>query len=264
MRVPADLRAKDSDLGRLMLRAPDGHVFPLKRVANIVAISGQPQIQRENLKRMVAVTARISGRSMGSVMTDVQKMLTDAHLPAGMMVELGGLYAQQQVAFRGLVAVFVAALGLVFMLLMLMYERFSVVLSIMAMPLLAIPAVFAGLWVTGMELNISSMMGMTMIIGIVTEAAIFYFSELQEEQAGGPGSHAVLVACGSNRMRPIVMTGLAAILTLLPLALAIGQGSGMQQPLAVAVISGLVVQPFLVLIVMPVLYSILAGKHNFS
>ena len=261
IRVPARLRQRDTDLVRLMLRAPDGHLFPLGRVATIVAVSGQPQIDRENLKRMLPVTGRISGRSMGPVMAEVRQGLTRLHLPPGVYYELGGLYAQQQQAFRGLVAVFVAALGLVFLLLLLLYERFGVVLAILAMPLLAIPAVFAGLWLTGMELNISSMMGMTMIVGIVTEAAIFYFSEFSDLPET-TDLHRRLVVAGSNRMRPIVMTGLAAILTLMPLALAIGQGSGMQQPLAVAVVSGLVVQPFLVLVVMPVIYSILGRQRR--
>jgi multidrug efflux pump subunit AcrB len=124
------------------------------------------------------------------------------------------------------------------------------------MPLLAVCAVFIGLWVTGIELNITAMMGMTMIVGIVTEVAIFFFSEFFDVAAGRPVSVA-LVEAGQNRMRPIAMTTLAAILTLLPLALAIGQGSSMQQPLAVAIIAGLVVQLPLVLLVMPSIFLLL-------
>jgi multidrug efflux pump subunit AcrB len=124
-----------------------------------------------------------------------------------------------------------------------------------------VSAVFVGLWLAGIELNISAMMGMTMIIGIVTEVAIFYFSEYNDlirEQS----FHLALIGAGKNRMRPITMTTFAAILTLLPLAFAIGQGSAMQQPLAVAIIAGLVVQLPLVLIVMPVLFSVLVGKPH--
>ncbi|MEQ1669025.1 MAG: efflux RND transporter permease subunit, partial [Sulfuriferula sp.] len=106
----------------------------------------------------------------------------------------------------------------------------------------------------GIELNISAMMGMTMIIGIVTEVAIFYFSEFRDLESRMSLSAALILA-GQNRMRPIAMTTFAAILTLLPLAFALGQGSGMQQPLAVAIIAGLLVQLPLVLIVMPVLYA---------
>lgn len=255
--IPYDQRAITPDVGKLLIRAPDGHMFPLKRVANIVPISGQPQIRRENLKRMVAVTGRISGRSMGSVIADIkQTMAQPDFLPKGMYFELGGMYAQQQIAFQGLIAVFISAIGLVFLLLLFMYESFRVALTILAMPLLAVSAVFTGLWLTGIELNISAMMGMTMIIGIVTEVAIFFFSEYRDLAGKMPFDRA-LINAGKNRMRPIVMTTLAAILTLLPLAFALGQGSAMQQPLAVAIVSGLIVQLPLVLIVMPALYRLL-------
>ena len=262
--TPQDQRAIVPDVGNLMIRAPDGHMFPLKRVARIVPVTGQPQIARENLKRMVAVTGRISGRSLGTVVADIQKvMATPNLLPKGMYYELGGLYKQQQIAFQGLMMVFAAALGLVFLLLLFLYESFRMALSILAMPLLAVSAVFVGLWLTGIELNISAMMGMTMIIGIVTEIAIFYFSEYRDLIEKMP-FHEALISAGKNRMRPIAMTTIAAILTLLPLAFAIGQGSAMQQPLAVAIIAGLTVQLPLVLIVMPVLFRIMGKPEQFS
>ncbi len=260
--IPKNQRAIVPDVGKLLIRAPDGHVFPLKRVASIVPVSGQPQITRENLKRMVAVTGRISGRSLGPVISDIQRvMATPNLLPKGMYFELGGLYKQQQIAFRGLMAVFAAAIGLVFLLLLFLYESFRMALAILAIPLLAVSAVFTGLWATGIELNISAMMGMTMIVGIVTEVAIFYFSEYRDLIRDLP-FHQALIEAGKNRMRPIAMTTFAAILTLLPLALAIGQGSAMQQPLAVAIIAGLAVQLPLVLVVMPVLYRIFGGKEG--
>lgn len=255
--MPQDQRAKIPDMEQLLIRAPDGHVLPLKRVAQFVPISGQPQINRDNLKRMVAVTARISGRSMGSVIADIQQVMAKPTLlPKGMYFELGGLYKQQQIAFQGLITVFVAAVGLVFLLLLFLYESFRTALAILAIPLLAVSAVFTGLWIADIELNISAMMGMTMIIGIATEVAIFYFSEFRDLVNTKP-IHQALIEAGINRMRPIIMTTLAAILTLLPLAFAIGQGSAMQQPLAVAIIAGLVVQLPLVLIVMPVLYYVM-------
>jgi multidrug efflux pump subunit AcrB len=262
--TPQDQRAIVPDIGKLLIRAPDGHVFPLRRVAQLVPVSGQPQIDRENLKRMVAVTGRISGRSLGPVIADIQKvMATPNLLPKGMYYELGGLYKQQQIAFKGLMAVFAAAVGLVFLLLLFLYESFRMALAIMAIPLLAVSAVFIGLWLAGIELNISAMMGMTMIIGIVTEVAIFYFSEYRDLFREMPFQQA-LIDAGKNRMRPIAMTTFAAILTLLPLAFAIGQGSAMQQPLAVAIISGLAVQLPLVLLVMPVLFSLLERRPEGS
>ena len=137
---------------------------------------------------------------------------------------------------------------------------------VLAASLVSTTAVFAGLWLTGIELNISSMMGMTMIVGIVTEVAIFYFSEFRQaelEQAEADLElHVALHEAGRHRTRPILMSTLAAILTLLPLALAIGQGSQMQQPLAVAIISGMLLQLPLVLLVMPVLYALLRRRDK--
>jgi CzcA family heavy metal efflux pump len=259
---PQELRKTERDVGGLMLRSPDGHVFPLKRVATIETITGQPQIVRENFKRMAAVTARISGRDLGSVMNDVKRIVgRPGFLPQNVYYELGGMYQQQQIAFRGLIIVFSAAVALVFLLLLVLYERFRVALSIIVMPLVAVSAVFIGLWITGIELNISAMMGMTMIVGIVTEVAIFYFSEYQD-LINNMDMKAALIEAGKNRMRPIAMTTIAAMLALMPLALAIGKGSQMQQPLAIAIISGLAVQLPLVLISMPVIFYLMQKKNQ--
>ncbi len=251
--VPHRIRASIEDLNHVLIAAPDGHKVALSRIAALHVLTGQPEINRDNLKTMVAVTARIEGRDMGSTVSDVRQALDASGLITGdTYYELGGLYRQQQIAFRGLMGVIVAAFFLVFALLLYLYERFDFALAIIAMPLLAMPAVFIGLWLTSIELNISAMMGMTMVVGIVTEVAIFYFSEYEMLLAAGGGAESLYEA-GVNRFRPIAMTTLAAILALVPLALGLGQGSAMQQPLAVAIISGLIVQMPLVLIVMPVL-----------
>ena len=120
------------------------------------------------------------------------------------------------------------------------------------------PAVFIGLWFTGIELNITAIMGMTMILGIVTEVSIFFFSEYQTLCQQGLSQQSALLNAGLNRLRPIMMTTVAAILALLPLALALGQGSAMQQPLAVTIIAGLLVQIPLVSIVTPLIYNVLS------
>ncbi len=255
--IPGDVRATVRDLENLRLRAPDGHLFPLKRITTITTITGQPQITRDDLKQMVAVTGRISGRDIGSVIRDVKSVLSGSGLvPNGVYYNLGGLYAQQQIAFAGLITVFVAAIALVFLLLLFLYESFPVTLAMMITTLLALLAVFIGLWLTNSEINISSMMGMTMLVGIVTEVAIFYFSEYHDLPDDLDRNTALIVA-GKNRMRPIAMTTFAAILALMPLALGIEPGSAMQQPLAIAIISGLVVQLPFVLILLPVLLIIL-------
>ncbi|MDB4909664.1 MAG: cusA [Gemmatimonadetes bacterium] len=260
--IPQALRMTENDVMALQLRAPDGHLFPLRRVATLEAVAGQPEIDRENLNQMIAVTARITGRDMGSTVADVVTALAQpGAVPKGVTYQLGGLYQQQQIAFRGLEIVFAAAALLVFLLLLFLYENFGLAFSVLATALLAVSAVFIGLWLTHIDLNISAIMGMTMIIGIVTEVAIFYFSE-QQEIAPSMEWRQSLIGAGQNRMRPIAMTTIAAILTLLPLAFALGQGSQMQQPLAIAIISGLVVQLPLVLCVMPVLFSLTQRRRN--
>ncbi len=176
-------------------------------------------------------------------------------LPPGVRYELGGLYQQQQIAFAGLARVFAAALVAEFVLLLFLYERFWLPLIIIACSLLSTTAVFTALWLTGVDLNITALMGMTMIIGIGTEMAIFYASEYAELAESLPPREALREA-SRNRLRPITMTTLAAILTLLPLALAIGQGSAIQQPLAIAIIAGLLLQFPLVLLAMPVLIGL--------
>ncbi len=260
--VPPALRSTQEQIANLWLRAPDGHRFPLRRIGSVRVLTGQPQITRDDLKRVVPVTGRISGRDLGSTLRDVRHALAAPGLvPGAMYYRLGGLYEQQQIAFRGLMAVMVAAIALVFLLLLFLYERFRVALAIMTAPLLSLTAVFIGLWASGIELNITAMMGMTMVVGIVTEVAIFYFSEYWALLSAGTDPYAALTQAGINRMRPIAMTTLAAALALLPLALGIGQGSAMQQPLAVAIIAGLSVQLPLVLVLMPVLFARLMRLH---
>ena len=177
-------------------------------------------------------------------------------IPAGATYRLGGLYEQQRIAFHGLLVVIIAAIALVFLLLLFLYENLRVAAAMLFTTMLVQAAVFMGLWLTHTELNITSIMGMTMIVGIATEVAIFYYSEYVEL----PGEQAAsqrLIAAGVNRMRAITMTTVAAILALLPLALGLGQGSAMQQPLAIAIIAGLIAQLPMVLVVLPTVLRLL-------
>jgi multidrug efflux pump subunit AcrB len=256
VRVPNATSMHDSGLGELPIRAADGHLFPLRRVASLTPVSGEPEISRDDLRPMIAVTARIENRGIGAAVDEVRKTLAQPGLlQAGVSYEMGGLYREQQIAFVGLAKVFAAALIAELVLLLVLYEQFWLPLIIIATSLLSTTAVFTALWVTGVELNVTALMGMTMIIGIATEMAIFYVSEYTE-LARSMNAHEALRAASRNRLRPITMTTLAAILTLLPLALAIGQGSGIQQPLAIAIVAGLVIQYPLVLLAMPVLIGL--------
>jgi multidrug efflux pump subunit AcrB len=222
-------------------------------VATISAETGQPEISREDLRRMATVTARIEGRDLGSTVNDVKKALDRSGiLPKEVPYVLGGVYEQQQLAFQSLTTILIAAIVLVFALLLFLYENFRVAVAMLFTTLLAIAGVYIGLLVTGTEFNITSRMGMTMVVGIVTEVAIFYYSEYQTL----PPDSQRYIQAGINRMRPIAMTTFAAILALLPLALGFGQGAAMLKPLAIAIISGLVFQLPLVLVVLPALLAL--------
>lgn len=250
----------EKTLNSLIFQAPDGHSFPLRRIASIERVLGEPSITRENLKRMVTVTGRLNNRDLGSAAAEIQKRIENGKLLSkGVYFTMGGLYAEQQSAFSQIRLVMATAAALVFVTLLLLYEDFLIASCILAMPLLAVPFIFFALFITKTQLNISSLMGLTMIIGIVTEVGIFYFSEFKDLEPEGDLSLG-LTKAGVNRMRPIAMTSLAAILTLLPLALGIGDGAAMQQPLAIVTVAGLLAQLPLVLIVMPVIYFLLKSR----
>ena len=260
VRLNGAAQLNSNELATLPVAAPNGALVPLSAIATFTTISGQPEITRENLQQVVDVTARLTGRGLGAGIADVKTALAKPGvLGPGVTYTLGGLYQQQQIAFAGLARVFAAALLAEFILLLVLYERFVWVFAIMATSLLSTTAVFTGLYVTGLELNITALMGMVMIVGIATEMAIFYVSEFQHLSEHMAPREA-LIAASSNRLRPIAMTTLAAILTLMPLALDLGQGAGMQQPLAVAIIAGLLVQFPLVLLALPVLLSLVSRQ----
>jgi len=209
--LPPGLRQYDDQLADMPIRAPDGHVFPLGRVAQVSPAPGQAEIVRENLQLMIPITARLQGRSLGTAVADVKTALDQPGvLPAGVRYELGGLYAQQQIAFAGLVQVFVEALIAEFVLLLFLYERLWLPVIILGVSVLSTTAVFTGLWLTGIELNITAIMGMIMIIGIGTEMAIFLVSEYVALSQEMPPRQALLEA-SRNHFRPIAMTTLAAI-----------------------------------------------------
>ncbi len=255
---PASSRDRVEAISALRVRASDGDDLPLSRIATIGIEAGQHQISREDLQPFVDVTARLEGRDLGSAMAEVRRTVSAIALPAGVRLEYGGLYAQQQKSFGDLAVVFAAALLLVTLLLLYLFEQWTVVSSVMIVVLLAVTAVFAGLWVTGTELNISALMGLTMVVGIVTELAVFYFAEAPA--AGGLGSDDLLAA-GQARLRPILMSAAIAVLALLPLALGLGEGAAMQRPLAIAIISGLVAGAPLVLLLLPTAYAAMSAAR---
>lgn len=253
--TPAAMRDRVSALQTLMIRATDGHLLPLKRVATVEIVSGQAQLSRENLQPMTAVTGRLEGRDMGSAMRDVTLAMNSVQLPPSVRFEFGGLYAEQQKSFRDLTTVFAAAFILSGLLLMFLFRDARRVLSILIVVGLSVSGVMCGLVITGTELNIAAMMGLTMVIGIIAELGVFYFAELDENAT--EAQHRI--DAGVARLRPILMSALIAILALAPLALSIGEGAGLLAPMAIAIISGMLVGAPLVLIATPVLHHALAA-----
>lgn len=248
VRGPADLRERAAQVSALRLIAPDGHSLTVAQVADVLIQPGQQQVTREDLAPFVAVTARLEGRDLGSAMADVRRTVDSLNLPADVRVDYGGLYAEQQKSFADLAMVFAAALLLTALLLTILYERAAWTAAAVLTILLSAAAVLAGLAVTGLELNISALMGLTMVIGMVTELIIFYLAELDSSL---PAETATLQEAGRRRLRPIVMSALIAILTLAPLALGLSRGAGLQQPLATAIIFGLTAAVPLVLLFLP-------------
>ena len=242
----------------LRLRAPDGREVPLSRVATVAIDAGQAQITRENLQPFIDVTARLEGRDLGSAMGETRRTVAATALPAGVRVEYGGLYAQQRQSFGELAVVFVAALLLVSLLLLYLFESWAAVASVIIVVLSAAAAVFVGLFVTGTELNISALMGLTMVVGVVAELAVFFLAELP---AGEAVTLPALVEAGTARLRPILMSAVIAILALSPLALGLGEGAAMQKPLAIAIITGLIAGAPLVLLILPAAYLALSRKR---
>lgn len=257
--TPDDTRARVEQLALTPLRAPNGATLPLSRVASVHIDPGQPQRHRDAQRDVEIITARLEGLDLGSAIKAVRVAINGLQLPAGYRVEYGGLYREQQRAFGALSAVGGAALSLLATLLMVLYERVRIVLAITATALLTLPGVFIGLLLCGSELNLSSMMGLTMVLGIVTEVAIFFFAELKSADALLPED---LKQAAALRLRPILMTSAITVLALLPLALGWGAGAQMQQPLAITIISGLIVAVPMVLLLMPAL--VVQRRSNFS
>ena len=222
VRAPADLRQRIDQIGNFALRAPDGHRVNVRQVATISIATGQKQLEREQLAPFIGVTARLEGRDLGSAMAEVRKTVTGLGLPAGIRVEYGGLYPQQQQSFHDLAMVFSAALLLALLLITVLFRHIFWSLAAIATILLAASSVLLGLWITGIELNISALMGLTMVIGMVSELIIFYLAEIPTDRAIDVSD---LKDAGANRLRPILMSALIAILTLLPLAVGFSRGS---------------------------------------
>ena len=257
VRAPEDLRSDITRIENLPLVAPDGSSIRLAMVAAVTVQGGQKQLTRENLAPYIAVTARLEGRDLGSAMAEIKTAVGQLKLPASVRVDYGGLYAEQQKSFADLSLVFGAALLLSALLITLLFERAGWTVAAVATVLLTAAAVMIGLWIMGIELNISALMGLTMVVGMVAELVIFFLAEIDRSK---PVTAAMLLEAGKKRLRPILMSALIAVLTLAPLALGLSRGAGLQQPLATAIIFGLIAAVPLVLFFLPAMLMALSPR----
>jgi CzcA family heavy metal efflux pump len=259
VRFPNRNRASIAAMRDTLLTSSTGKTATLGALADITSVPGQTEIRRENLQRQVAVTARLEGTDLGTAISEVQKAIDGLHLPAAIRVEYGGTYKEQQQSFRDLAFVLALAVVLVFCVLLFEFGSFAAPLAILASALLSTSGVFIALLITRTTFNISSFMGMIMVIGIVAKNGILLLDADQKFRDLGSSAEEAILQSSRRRLRPIVMTALATLAGMLPLSFAIGAGSQMLQPLAIAVIGGVMISMVLSLIITPAVHFFVTG-----
>jgi multidrug efflux pump subunit AcrB len=254
IRYPSSIRSSLQSMENTMLVSPTGQTANLGSLATMTDLPGQTEILQDHQQRYVAVTARLEGLDMGHGIADVQATLAKLHIPPSIRIEYGGLYQTQQKSFRDLSLVLGLAVVFVFLVLLFEFRNFSAPISILVSAVLSTAGVFVALLITGITFNLSSFMGLIMVVGIVAKNGILLLDADEKFRAAGFSRAESIFQAGRRRLRPIVMTAIAAVVGMLPLALAIGAGSQMLQPLAVAVIGGLLIAMVLSLFVTPTIY----------
>ena len=262
VRFPAVNRSSLEAMKDTLLTSSSGRTGTLSALATITELPGQTEIRRENLQRDVAVTARFEGLNLGAGMAAVKRAVDGLHLPSSIRVVYGGTYEEQQKSFHDLVFVLVLAVVLVFIVLLFEFRSFAAPLAILASALLSTAGVFIALVITRTTFNVSSFMGMIMVIGIVAKNGILLLDADNKFRALGFSAEDAILQASRRRLRPIVMTALAAMAGMLPLAFALGAGSQMLQPLAIAVIGGILVSMVLSLIITPAVHFYLSDRHQ--
>jgi CzcA family heavy metal efflux pump len=265
---PYTVRVRLDDTHRASLDAIQNTIFlsstgkmaTLGALAHVEQLPPQNEIRRENLQQMVAVTGRLEGSDLGSAIARVQKTVADLHLPTSVRVTYGGTYQEQQQSFHELLQVLLLALVLVFGVLLAEFRNFSAPASILVSSILSTAGVIFALLITHTSFNVASFMGLIMVIGIVAKNGILLLDADQRFRSQGMSPRDAMIQAARRRLRPIVMTALAATTGMLPLAFALGSGSQMLQPLAIAVIGGLLISMALSLIVTPAVYYYLARE----
>jgi CzcA family heavy metal efflux pump len=262
MVYPGSRTLSVADIGRLQIFLPGGELKPITDLATVTVKPGNAEIQRENLQSMGVVSARLEGRDLGSTVKEIQqKVGSRIVLPEGYHVEYGGAYADQQKSFSELLIILITASLLVFGVILFLYRKVAIALIILLIAVLGISGSYLALYLTKTALNVGSYTGLIMIVGIIGENAIFTYLQFRDSLATQSVDDAVIYAI-STRLRPKLMTALGAIIALLPLALGIGTGAQLHQPLAIAVIGGFVIALPLLLIVLPTLLRLLYHRKK--
>ena len=249
-----------TDINNLSIFLPNGKLNPITSLASVHVNAGDAEIQRENLQSMGVVTARLENSDLGTVIKQIQQQIgAKINLPRGYHIEYGGAYAEQQKSFKELLLILITASLLVFGVILFLFREFKTALLILLVSVLGISGSYLGLYLTGTPLNVGSYTGLIMIVGIIGENSIFTFLQFKEALHGQSVDEAVIYSI-STRLRPKLMTALGAIIALLPLALGIGAGAQLHQPLAIAVIGGFIIALPLLLIVLPSMLRLLYKK----
>jgi len=260
VRFPEANRASLERMSNTLVASSAGHTATLGSLAAVKEEAGQSEIRRENLQRLVEVTGRFEGVDLGTGIAAVQKTVEGMHLPSSIRVEYGGIYQEQQKSFHDLLMVLFLALLLLFVVLLFEFRTFSAPIAILASALLSTFGGFLALLVTRTTFNVASFMGMIMVIGIVAKNGILLLDAEHHFRDLGFSAKDAMIQSGRRRLRPIVMTALATIAGMLPLAFAIGAGSQMLQPLAIAVVGGLLSSMVLSLVFTPAINYYLQPK----
>ena len=254
-------RSSFDNIINTVFNSSTGRTASLGSLVHIEQLPPQNEILRENLQQLITVTARLQGSNLGSAIASVKKTVNGLQLPSSVRVEYGGTYQQQQQSFHELVRVLLLALVLVFGVLLAEFHNFSAPIAILTSSVLSTAGVVLALLITGITFNVASFMGLIMVIGIVAKNGILLLDADQKFRAQGMNAHEAMMQAAQRRLRPILMTAVAAVCGMLPLAFALGAGSQMLQPLAIAVIGGLLISMVLSLVVTPAVYYFLT-RHS--
>lgn len=262
VRFPAERRESLESISNTLLTSATGHTATLGSLAKVTELPPQNEIHRENLLRNVAITGRTEGTDLGSAIEGVQQKVDALHLPPAIRVEYGGTYKEQQKSFRDFAFVLALAIVLVFIVLLFEFRTFAAPLAILSSALLSTSGVFIALLITNTTFNVSSFMGMIMVVGIVAKNGILLLDADEKIRASGATAQEAMLQASRRRLRPIVMTALATVAGMLPLAFALGAGSQMLQPLAIAVIGGILISMVLSLIITPAVHFYLSHESS--